>query len=157
LYLLDDLKTGHYGSISSAHFHAVKTILAGAVRTKGGGQLVPFHPVYSSERIILFRHMFCLCDLKDSKPTSDKSQENWVLDLNQNQLIFNQKNQFRSPIDPTFPFARSVVMRKIARYAYQAIFVDGIGLNLQSPPRGQRPFTELPSPEKIKIHQPKNG
>jgi hypothetical protein len=101
--------------------------------------------------------MFCLCDLKDSKPTSDKSQENWVLDLNQNQLIFNQKNQFRSPIDPTFPFARSVVMRKIARYAYQAIFVDGIGLNLQSPPRGQRPFTELPSPEKIKIHQPKNG
>jgi len=43
--------------------------------------------------------------------------------------IFNQKNQFQSPIDPTFPFVQSVMMLKIAQRPCQAIFVDGIGRN----------------------------
>jgi hypothetical protein len=34
---------------------------------------------------------------------------------NQNQLIFNQKNQFQSPIGPAFPFVQSEVKQKIAR------------------------------------------
>jgi hypothetical protein len=49
--------------------------------------------------------------------------------LNQNSLIFSQKNQFRSPIDSAFPFAQSAMMRKIARRVIQAIFVDGVGRN----------------------------
>jgi len=37
------------------------------------------------------------------------------------------KKRFLAPIDPASPFARSAMMRKIARIAYQAIFVGGIG------------------------------
>jgi hypothetical protein len=42
--------------------------------------------------------------------------------------IFNQKNLFRLPNDPTFLFARSAMMLKIARRLGQAIFVGGVGL-----------------------------
>ena len=43
-------------------------------------------------------------------------------------LVFNQNYLFQSPTDRAFPFARSAMMQKIARLAYQAIFVGGVGL-----------------------------
>jgi hypothetical protein len=46
-----------------------------------------------------------------------------------NILIFNQNCLFHSPIGPAFLVAQSVEKRKIARSAYQAIFVGGIGRN----------------------------
>jgi hypothetical protein len=43
--------------------------------------------------------------------------------------FYPKESWIRYQIAPAFPFARSAMMRKIARYAYQAIFVDGIGRN----------------------------
>jgi len=41
---------------------------------------------------------------------------------------FQSLNPFRSLIAPTFHMTQSVMIRNIARWSYQAIFVDGVGL-----------------------------
>jgi hypothetical protein len=44
-----------------------------------------------------------------------------------NQLIFKQKSQFQSPIDPASPFDRSVMKLKIAQRSSQAILMARSG------------------------------
>jgi hypothetical protein len=62
-----------------------------------------------------------------SNSAFDKSQVNLVLDSYQNQLTFNQKNQFQSPIVQVSPFARSVEMQKTPRQAGQAVHFRVMG------------------------------
>jgi hypothetical protein len=52
--------------------------------------------------------------------------------------FYPKERWIRYQIAPAFPFARSAMMRKIARYAYQAIFVDGIGRNSNRLPHDLR-------------------
>jgi len=66
--------------------------------------------------------------LEGLEPQKDLLTQKSYIGLEPKYLLFNQKSQFRPPIDPTFPFAQSVMKPKIAQPPGQAIFVDGVGL-----------------------------
>jgi len=96
----------------------------------------------------------------------EKWSDIWVLDYpkgttsNRFTLFFCSNYQAENRTGPAFPFAQSVMMLKIARQAYQAIFVGGNGLEpkfllifnqknqFRSPIDPASPFVEIV--EKIK-------